>query len=262
MNTLTGSPAAKSTSLGKALASRPAPDDEVVAGPAERTWTPAGKGPVRLLLADDHPVVLKGLRAFLEKHEGLLVVGEACDGQEALRQARALTPDMVLMDIDMPRLNGLTVTEMLHNEAPHIKVLILSMHRNTEFVLRTLQSGASGYLLKEGPPEDVVHAIWQVHAGQTFFSPEIARVALNQFVRGGGEGPDPSLLTSREREVLIQIAKGLSNKETACRLKVGVRTVETHRERIMRKLSIHTVAGLTRFALAKGYISLSEEPLR
>lgn len=218
--------------------------------------------PIKLLLADDHPVVLKGLRSFLTHHEDLLVVGEAGDGQEALRKARELAPDIVVMDIDMPRLNGLAVTEILHNELPHIKILILSMHRNTEFVLRVLQSGACGYLLKEGPAQELVEAIHQVHAGQTFFSPEIARVALNQFVRGAGEGPDASLLTNREREVLIHIAKGLSNKEIATRLNVGVRTIETHRERVMKKLNVHTVAGLTRFALAKGYISLSEEPLR
>jgi len=136
------------------------------------------------------------------------------------------------------------------------------MHSDTEYVLRVLQSGACGYVLKEASPDDLVRAIGQVNAGQTFFSPEVARVALNQFVRGSWQGPDAGLLTNREREVLIQIAKGLSNKEIAAHLNVGVRTVETHRERIMQKLNVHTVAGLTRFALAKGYVTLNGEPLR
>src|SRR6266404_9868755 len=142
---------------------------------------------------------------------------------------------------------------------PQIKVLILSMHSNTEYVLRILQSGARGYVLKEAAPEELVRAIETVESGEAFFSPDVARVALNQFVRGSNEGPAPSLLTNREREVLIQIAEGLSNKEIASRLGVGVRTVETHRERIMRKLNIHSVAGLTKFAIAKGMISIRGE---
>lgn len=259
---LTAPPSVKTAPPGKGAANAPAAAAQGAPRPVEAHDGATGKKLFTVLLADDHPVVLRGLRSLFSGREGIQVVGEATDGHETLRLVRELEPDIVLMDIDMPRLSGLSVTETLHNELPQIKVVILSMHRNTEFVLRVLQSGACGYLLKDGPPQEVVDAIYQVQAGQTYFSPEVARVALNQFVRGAGEGPDASLLTNREREVLIQIAKGLSNKETATRLKVGVRTVETHRERIMRKLNIHTVAGLTRFALAKGYVSLSEEPLR
>jgi two-component system nitrate/nitrite response regulator NarL len=217
---------------------------------------------IRLLLADDHPIVRRGIRACLAACDHLLVVGEASDGREAVRLARELSPQLVLMDIDMPGLNGLEATEILRKEMPSIKVLVLSMHGHTEYVLRVLQSGACGYVLKETAPDELVQAIEVVHAGGTYFSPEVARVALNQFVLGAGHGPDGSLLTHREREVLIQIAKGLSNKEIATRLNVGVRTVETHRERIMRKLDIHTVAGLTRFALAKGYTSLADDSPR
>ena len=211
---------------------------------------------VRLLLADDHPVVRKGISSCLAGHDQLQIVGEAADGEEALRKARELAPDIILMDIDMPRMNGLTVTEMLRKELPRIKVLILSIHSNTEYVMRIIQSGASGYILKEAPPEELLRAIETVNNGEAFFSPEVARAALNKYVHSGGEMP-AGQLTRREREVLVQIADGLSNKEIASKLGVGVRTVETHRERIMRKLNIHSVAGLTKFAISKGLISLN-----
>ena len=214
---------------------------------------------IRLLLADDHPVVRRGLSACLARHEHLLIVGEAADGQEAVAKARKLSPDIVLMDVDMPNMNGLTATDILRKELPRVRVLILSMHSHSDYVLRMLQSGARGYVLKNASPDELVKAIETVHAGESYFSPDVARVALNQFVRGPGEGPQVSHISKREREVLIAIAEGLSNKEIACRLNVGVRTVETHRERIMRKLNIHSVAGLTRFALARELLLLPRE---
>jgi len=162
------------------------------------------------------------------------------------------------MDIDMPQMDGLAVTEVLRKELPQIKVLIMSMHRHTEYVLRILQPGARGYILKDATPEELVKAIETVNTGEPFFSRDVARLALNQFVRGGVGGANGTHLTTREKEVLTQIAEGLSNKEIACRLGVGVRTVETHRERIMRKLNIHSVAGLTKYAISKGLITLRE----
>ena len=216
-------------------------------------------GRIKILLVDDHPIVRKGISSCLARQEHLVIVGEAADGLEAVTKARELLPDIVLMDIDMPNMSGLAVTEALHKELPQIKVLILSMYRSAEYLLGILQSGARGYVLKEASPEELVKAIETVNAGEAFFSPEIARLALNQFVQGNGEGPELGELTKREREVLILIAEGLSNKEIANNLGVGVRTVETHRERIMRKLAIHSVAGLTRFALAKGLVTLREE---
>jgi two-component system nitrate/nitrite response regulator NarL len=213
---------------------------------------------IKLLLADDHPVVRKGIASCLARHQQVEVIGEASDGLETVRRARELTPDIILMDIDMPHMNGLAVTELLRKELPQVKVLVLSMHSNTEYVLRIIQSGARGYILKEASPDELVKAIETVQGGESFFSTDVARVALNQFVRGNGEDPHATQLTRREREVLIQIAEGLSNKEIASHLGVGVRTVETHRERIMRKLNIHSVAGLTKFAISKGLISLRE----
>jgi two-component system nitrate/nitrite response regulator NarL len=214
---------------------------------------------IRLLLVDDHPIVRKGISSCLARHDHLVIVGEAADGLEAVTRAKELLPDIMLLDIDMPKMSGLAVAEVLRKELPQIKVLILSMHQRPEYLLRILESGARGYVLKEASSEDLVKAIETVNAGEAFFSPAIARLALSQFVQGDGDEPDLAELTNREREVLILVAEGLSNKEIANHLGVGVRTAETHRERIMRKLAIHSVAGLTRFALAKGLITLRNE---
>jgi two-component system, NarL family, nitrate/nitrite response regulator NarL len=213
---------------------------------------------IRVLLVDDHPVVRRGISACLARHAHLEVVGEAGDGHEGLRRARELSPDVVLMDIDMPEMNGLAATQLLHKERPQIKVLILSMHDQTDYVLRILQSGARGYVLKSAPIDELLAAIEKIYSGQSFFSTEIAHAALNQFVQGRGTPACSMDLTLREREVLTQVAEGRSNKEIATLLGVGVRTVETHRERIMRKLSIHNAAGLTRFAIANGLVSMRE----
>ena len=214
---------------------------------------------IRILLADDHPLVRRGIGACLQRQHHLEIVGEAADGREALAKVKQLLPDLVLLDIDMPHMSGLEVAGILRKELPQVKVLILSMHQHPEYILRILQSGAHGYVLKDSPIEQVVKAIETINAGQSFFNPEVARLALNQFAGGNGEGPDLKKLTQREREVLVHIAEGYSNKEIAQVLNVGVRTVETHRERIMRKLDVHSVAGLTRFAVAKGLTTLRDD---
>jgi DNA-binding NarL/FixJ family response regulator len=217
------------------------------------------KNRIKILLVDDHPIVRKGLASCLARQAHFLIIGEAADGLEAVARARELRPDVVLLDLDLPGMNGLAVAETLRKELPNTKVLIVSMHQPAEFLPRILESGARGYVLKAASPEELVKAIERVSAGDCYFSPEIARLALNRLVEGNGQGPNLGELTNREREVLILVAEGLSNKEISNHLEVGVRTVETHRERIMRKLAIHSVAGLTRFAIAKGLVAVRKE---
>jgi len=227
-----------------------------VALPPGRHKVSAKKQIIKVLVADDHPVVRKGLQTCLARQGHLRIVGEAADGDEALRKARELSPDVVLMDISMPGMNGLAVTEVLRKEAPEIKVLVLSVHTNKDYIFRVIQAGAHGYVSKEAPPEELIRAIESVSEGEPHFSEDIARAALNEFVSSGGKKEPFTQLTSREREVLVLIAEGQSNKEIADRLGIGVRTIETHRERIMRRLGIHSVAGLTKYAIANGLISL------
>jgi two-component system nitrate/nitrite response regulator NarL len=220
----------------------------------------SAKTKIKVLVVDDHPVVRKGLQSCLAKHDHIKVVGEASDGDEAMRKSRELSPDLILMDISMPKMNGLAVTELLRKEAPRTKVLVLSVHSNKEYIFRVIQAGAHGYVSKEAPPDELLRAIESVFEGEPFFSEDIARAALNQFVATGGKKEPFAQLTTRERQVLVLIAEGQSNKEIANKLGIGVRTIETHRERIMRRLDIHSVAGLTKFAIANGMVSLDEGP--
>ncbi len=227
-------------------------------GAGRRADGKAGKRtrrPLRLLVVDDHPLVRRGISSCLDRRPEFEVVAEAGDGKAAVDLAQTLTPDIVLMDLELPEMDGLAVTEVLRRENPEIKVVILSMHSSPEQVLRILKAGARGYVLKGASPEVLVEAIETVEAGHTFFSPEVAQVAMDGFADGGADKP-ASQVTAREREVLIQIADGLSNKEIATRLNLGVRTVESHRERIMRKLGIHSVAGLTKYAIGRGWVAV------
>lgn len=213
---------------------------------------------IRLLLVDDHPIVLDGLKSHLSTHSDLAVVGEATDGEQALRAARRLSPDVVLLDISMPRLNGLEFMERLRLELPATRIIVLTMHDNPEYIRRMVRLGARGYLLKDTSPAELIRAIKAVHAGEVYFSSVVSRVVVETAVEGGFQSEEPRAhrLTQREDEVLALIAEGLSNKEIAVRLRLGVRTIETHRERIMRKLNLHSVAGLTRYAIARGLVKL------
>jgi two-component system, NarL family, nitrate/nitrite response regulator NarL len=214
---------------------------------------------IKVLLVDDHPVVRKGLHSCLANRENLKIVGEACNGAEALQKVKELDPDVVLMDINMPGMDGLEVTEALRKDSPRTRVLVLSVHDTRDYVMRIIKAGARGYVLKDAPPDELISAIETINAGDAYFSPSVARLALNQYVAESDSNSPLTRLSEREREVLVEIAEGKSNKEIASRLNIGVRTVETHRERIMRKLEIHSVAGLTKFAIANGMVSLGPD---
>lgn len=220
------------------------------------------KKKIKVLIVDDHPVVRKGLWSCLSARMTLKIVGEACDGDDALAKIKELAPDIVLMDVDMPKKNGLEVTNALRKEAPDVKVLILSMQSSRDTVLRIIKAGARGYVLKDAPPDELVRAIEAVAAGEAFFSPPVAQIALNQYLTDADDTKPLAKLSERETEVVALIAEGKSNKEIAMHLGIGVRTIETHRERIMRKLDIHSVAGLTKFAIANGMITMEEKPKR
>jgi two-component system, NarL family, nitrate/nitrite response regulator NarL len=214
---------------------------------------------IKLLLVDDHPIVLEGIKSHLSAQDDFEVVGDAADGKEAIRQARRHLPDIILMDISMPHMNGLEAMTLLRTQAPNAKILVLTMHDKKEYISQIFRLGARGYLLKDTSPAELVHAIKLVHAGELVFSSTVSRILVDEFVSEGAKELKPrrpSELSEREREVLLLIAEGHSNKEIADRLSVGVRTIETHREHLMRKLNIHTVAGLTRYAIASGMITI------
>ena len=213
---------------------------------------------VRILLVDDHPIVLSGLRNSLSSHPQLKIVGEASDGTEAIHKARETNPDVVLMDITLPGLNGIEATRALRKEIPTAKVLALTMHDNREYILEIIRAGAKGYVLKDTSPSELIQAIVAVYKGDSFFSPRISRIVVDE-LKASPQRKKPALisgLTLREEEVLRLIAEGHRNKEIAKRLSISVRTVETHREQIMRKLDIHNAAGLTKYAIAKGIVKL------
>ena len=211
---------------------------------------------LRVLLADDHTLVRAGLRKLLEAIPDLEVVGEAEDGLALLALAEALQPDLVLLDIAMPHLNGLEALIRLHEAWPAIRVLILSMHQNDEYVRQALRGGAAGYLLKDAAPLELELAIDAVQRGETWLSPALTRGVLSDYVqRLRGEEALPGQLTPRQREVLQLIAEGHGSKEIARRLELSVKTVETHRSQLMKQLDIHEITGLVRYALRTGLIS-------
>ena len=213
---------------------------------------------IKVLVADDHTVVREGIRHVLERTPGFTVVAEAASGADALRLAVTTQPDVAVLDVSMPGMSGLKVAAELRRTVPEARVLILSMYDNPEYVLEAVRAGAHGYILKDSAATDLRKAVEAVNAGESFFSPVIAR-RLSEAERGllDRESRTGSLqqLTGRERDVLAGIARGLTNKEIAAELGISHRTVETHRESLMRKLRIHTVAGLTKFALETGFVT-------
>jgi two-component system, NarL family, response regulator NreC len=213
---------------------------------------------VNILLVDDHAVIRAGLRLVLERHSDFHVVGEASDGREGVAEAARLRPDVVVMDLAMPNLNGMEAARQIVASSPAIAIVVLSMHSDEEYVLRALKSGARAYVLKESAEADLIAAVRAVTSGKSFFSPKVSRMLVEDYVRQlqDREIEDSyELLTGREREILQLVAEGKSNKDIANLLNLSVYTVETHRANIMEKLNLHNVPELILYAVRKGVIS-------
>jgi len=208
--------------------------------------------PTRILLADDHAVVRQGFKMLLDAQPDMEIVGEACNGREAAEKAEELRPDVVVMDVAMPELNGIEATRRLAASVPRTRVIALSMHKDSVYVREILRAGARGYLLKDSGADDLVSAIRAVARGESYLSPSVSNAVLDDYRRHVTNPID--LLTSREREVLQMLAEGKTNKEIAGVLNLSVYTVDAHRGRIMEKLNLHSINDLVRFAVRNGVI--------
>lgn len=212
--------------------------------------------PIRVLIADDHALFRAGIRALLRDFEGIEVVGEAADGRETLLLLESLRPDVILMDLMMPGLNGLEATARIKVEHPGVNVVVLSMNAAEEFVLPALRAGANGYLLKNVPPEELELAIRAAGRGENYLTPAVSRQVVDEYRRLSLDRADSLLrLTPRQREVLQLVAEGQTTKEIANRLGVSHKTIETHRAQLMDVLGIHDIASLTRYAIRKGLVN-------
>lgn len=212
---------------------------------------------IRVLLADDHAVVRDGLRALLEAQPGIEVVGDAANGHEALRQARQLHPDVVVMDIAMPEMNGIEAMEQMHDALPAMQVLILSMHSSTEHIFRALQAGARGYLLKDSAGSEVVEAVRAVHAGRRYLSHKIAAAVLDDYIAERRQVSPLESLSRRERQILQLVVEGKSSAEIGTLLFLSPKTVDTYRSRMMGKLDIADLPSLVKFAIQHGVTRLA-----
>ena len=213
---------------------------------------------IRILLVDDHRIVREGLRALLECESGFEVVGEAADGRTALGMIRTLSPNVVVMDIEMPDLNGIEATRQIKNEHERVKVVALSTHFDRRYVSHVLDAGASAYVPKMDAHDELVRAVRAVSAGRTYLSPEVAGFVLERFThdKEGGDDSAYSRLSAREREVLQLLAEGKSSPATAKVMHISIKTVETHRRNIVQKLNVHGTAELTKYAVREGLTSL------
>ena len=214
--------------------------------------------PTRILLADDHTVVRKGLRLLLESHPGFQVVADAADGRQTVALAEEFRPDVVVMDVGMPILNGIEAARQISAKLPQVAIVFLSMHSDEAYVLRALKAGARAYLLKDSAESDLINAVKAVSEGKAFFSPAISKMLVEDYMRQMRDRnveDSYELLTTREREVLQLLAEGKSNKELATLLNLSLYTVETHRGNIFQKLNLHSTAELILYAIRKGVIS-------
>jgi DNA-binding NarL/FixJ family response regulator len=217
---------------------------------------------IRILIADDHDVVRRGLRALLEASQGFTVVGECADGDAALRLVEKLQPDVVMLDISMPKLNGVETTRILKRRHPDVRVLMLTIHESEEYVYQVVRAGADGYLLKSADKKELWSAVRSVMDGERFFSPGVSNIIVSQFTNRLREERVRShpgrTLTPREHEVLRCIAQGKTSRTIAAELTLSVRTVNTHRANLMQKLDIHEKAGLVRYAIQNGIVDLHD----
>jgi two-component system response regulator NreC len=214
--------------------------------------------PICILLADDHRILREGIRALIEDQEDMQVVGEAEDGQATLKMVSQLNPDVVVMDIAMPLLNGLEATRQIRRDFPQVKVLILTMHENEEYIRQVLAAGALGYVLKDAAARDLLGAIRTVYQGEAVLSPAITRLVIEDYLRWGDIRPEDTTngLTAREREVLQLIAEGYTNKEIAEILSLSVKTIQSHRTNLMNKLDLHDRGELIKYAIQKKIIDI------
>ncbi len=214
---------------------------------------------IRVVLADDHRMMREGIRAMLERRSDIQVVGEAADGREAVRLASQLCPDVVVMDVSMPLLNGIEATRHIRRDCPDVRVLILTVHESQEYVAQLLAAGASGYIIKKAGGDELLNAIHAVARGEAFLHPAVAKVVVEDYVQrlqvGQGVGAG-DVLSDREREVLQLIAEGYTNREIADLLHVSIKTVQNHRSKIMSKLDLHDRGELIKYAIQQGIIHL------
>jgi DNA-binding NarL/FixJ family response regulator len=214
---------------------------------------------VKILLVEDHTLVRSGIRSLLEKSTAVKVVGDVGDGRQAVEMCRELDPDVVLTDVEMASLNGIETARQIHAAMPDVKIVMLSMHGDPQYVFESLKAGASGYVLKDAAFNEVLAAIESVMAGRRYLSPPLADLVMEDYVRrANGEkmGTELDKLSAREREILQLVAEGRSSAQVAGMIHISVRTVDTHRYNVMQKLGIHSIAGLTKFAIAHGLTSL------
>lgn len=213
----------------------------------------ATDGRIRVIIADDHPVVRKGIRAMLEMQPEVTILGEASNGTEALEKCRELRPDIILLDISMPEMNGLEVAGRMKDTSPNTKVILLTMHEEEEYFFHALSVGASGYMVKGDRAEDLVSAILSVAQGGVYLQPSLAKELVGDYLRSKASNAYEGL-TQREGEVLLLIAEGLTNKQIGERLYISVTTVQTHRANLMEKLNLHSQADLIKYAIRKGIL--------